>query len=166
MFLECLSQLLHTLIKRLRLWNRGLISCCKKSSLLLNIWFYERGTLCVTCLKCFIPVHPVSSFVASFSFDISFCLISVYFFMCVCQTCLRWSQIVSFKFSQHFKEDCAWVRKVIYLYATVYLATILNFVVTKWTSCAVYGAVLSHIVSNLCVHYWFVIVCSVLNPKS
>lgn len=53
---------------------------------------------------------------------------------------------------------------VIYLYSTVYLSTILDFVVTKWTSCAVYGAVLSHIVSNLCVHYWFVIVRSVIDP--
>lgn len=59
-----------------------------------------------------------------------------------------------------FKEDCAWVRTLIY--STVYLSTILNFVVTKWTSCAVYGAVLSH---NLCVHYWFVIVRSVINPN-
>lgn len=64
------------------------------------------------------------------------------------------------------KEDCAWIRTVIYLYSTVYLSTILNFVVTKWTSCAVYGAVLSHIVSNLCAHYWFVIVRSVINPIS
>lgn len=41
----------------------------------------------------------------------------------------------------------------------------MNFV-TKWTSCAVYGAVLSHIIGNLCVHYWFVIDCSVFNPTA
>lgn len=29
-----------------------------------------------------------------------------------------------------------------------------------------YGAVLSHIVSSFCVHYWFVTVCSVINPVS
>lgn len=150
-----------------RIWAP--ISCCKKNplSLLLNIWFHESGTVSVRviflCSKRSIPVHPIRSSVASFSFwhIIFLPYFNIYFSMCVPNP----SRKPHCFLTPCFREDCAWVRTVIYFYSTVYLSTILNFVVTKWSSCVVYGAVLSHIVRKtfVCIiDLWLYVQLSIL----
>lgn len=133
----------------------------KKSSYTEHLVPRERYCICMCHIFMFKVLHSCSfnTFLwPHFPLTYHFLALFQYIFPCVCAKPVC--------FYPRSQEDCAWVRTVIYLYSTVYLSTILNFVVTKWTSCAVYGAVLSHIVSNLCVHYWFVIVGSVIKSIS
>lgn len=170
MFLECLSQLLYSFvkIKKLRTGIGAPISCCKKNPLFFirHLFPPERYRVCTCHIFIFfapflsiryVPLWPRFFYISPFTYHFpppSPYLI--YFPICVCQTCLLNPDPIVF-IATCFKEDCAWVRMVIHFYC-IFNPLFLNFVVTKWTSCAVYGAVLSHIVSSLCVHYWFVIV--------